>query len=131
MGGTGGGGRSLRRDELETLERIARETLRDAAQPQKRNVFISFAEEDLPEVNLLRGQAKKENSAIDFNDWSLRERFDSRNAEYVRRGIRERIRQSSITLVYLSDDAARSKWVDWEIRESLRLGKAVIAMYQG
>ena len=131
MGGTGGGGRSLRPEELRELERVARDSLKEAAQPQKRNVFISFAEEDLGNVNLLRGQAKMEDSAIDFNDWSLKKPFDSENAEYIRRGIRERIRQSSVTICYLSENTARSKWVDWEIRETIKLGKSVVAMYQG
>lgn len=131
MGGTGGGGRSLRRDELRALEQAARASLREAAQPKRRNVFISFIEEDLAEVNLLRGQAKNEDSNLEFNDWSLRKPFDSEDAEYIKRGIRERIRQSSVTVVYVTENTTKSKWVDWEIRESIKLGKAVIAMYKG
>jgi hypothetical protein len=131
MGGTGGGGRSLRREELRALEQAARESLREAAQPKRRNVFISFVEEDLAEVNLLRGQAKNENSNLEFNDWSLKEPFNSKNAEYIKRGIRERIRQCSVTICYLTENTAKSKWVDWEISESIKLGKGVIAMYKG
>ncbi|MGB8707956.1 MAG: TIR domain-containing protein [Dehalococcoidia bacterium] len=131
MGGSGGGGQSLNKDELRALEEAARASLREAAEPKKRNVFISFVEEDLAEVNLLRGQAKNENTNLEFNDWSLKEPFDSENAEYVRRGIRERIRQSSVTVCYITENTTRSKWVDWEIRESIRLGKGVIAMYKG
>jgi len=47
-------------------------------EPTKRNVFISFVAEDLNEVNLLRGQARNENSDLEFSDWSLSEPFDSR-----------------------------------------------------
>jgi hypothetical protein len=36
-----------------------------------------------------------------------------------------------VTLVYVSENTASSKWVDWEIRESLVLGKGVVAVYQG
>lgn len=131
MGGARGGGRNLRSDELRRLEEVAKSSLREAAQPQKRNVFISFVEEDLAEVNLLRGQAKNENSNLEFNDWSLKEPFDSKNAEYIKRGIRERIRQCSVTICYITENTANSKWVDWEIRESIKLGKGVIAMYKG
>jgi hypothetical protein len=131
MGGSGGGGRGLRRDELKKLEEIARETLRRGAQPEKRSVFISFASEDLDEVNLLRGQAKNEQTDLEFVDRSLKAPFESDNAEYIRRGIRERIKQASVTIVYLTDSSATSKWVDWEIRESARQGKGVIAMYAG
>jgi len=131
MGGGGGGSRGLTPSELRKLEQVAKESLKAGAGTGKCNVFISFASEDLNEVNLLRGQAKNENSDIEFNDWSLKKPFDSRDAEYIRRGIRERIRQCSVTIVYLSDNTANSKWVDWEIRESIALGKGVVAMYKG
>lgn len=131
MGGSGGGGRSLGDDELQRLEDRARASLQGASQPEKRNVFICFANEDLNEVNLLRGQAKNENSDLEFNDWSVHTPFDSNDAEYIRRGIRERMRQSSVTMVYVSQDTAQSRWVDWEIRESINLGKGVIALYKG
>jgi len=121
MGG-GGGGRSLTPEEIPKLEQVARESLRKGAEPEKHNVFLSFTSEDLADVNLLRGQAKNENS---------RKPFDSEDAEYVRRGIRERIRQSSVTIVYVSNHTAQSRWVEWEIRESIALGKGVIAMYKG
>ena len=130
MGGRGGS-RGLNPEELKRLEQRAKEALREGDGDGKRNVFISFASEDLDEVNLLRGQAKNENSNIEFNDWSLREPFDSEKADYIKRGIRERIRQSSVTVVYVSDNTTNSKWVDWEIRESLAMGKGVIAMHKG
>jgi DNA-directed RNA polymerase subunit L len=131
MGGSGGGGRGLTYGEEEALERAARESLRRAAEPEKRNVFISFAKEDENKVNLLRGQAKKEESDLEFNDYSIKEPFESKNAEYIKRGIREKIKQCSVTIVYLSNDSAASRWVDWEIRESVKLEKGVVGIYQG
>lgn len=133
MGGGGSDDRSrgLTPPDFDRLARIARENLTRAASPGKKNIFLSFAGEDINEVNLLRGQAKNENSNLEFNDWSLQKPFDSKDAEYIKRGIRERIRQSSIVLVYVSPHTAQSKWVDWEIREALTLGKSVIAMYKG
>ena len=130
MGG-GGGGRGLTREELKNLEQSAKKSLKKSDEGGKRNVFISFSSDDLDEVNLLRGQAKNENSNIEFNDRSLKEPFDSEKADYIKRGIRERIRQSSVTVVYMSDKTAESKWVDWEIRESLAMGKGVVAMHKG
>jgi len=97
----------------------------------RRNVFISFANEDKPLVELLRGQAQNEDSTLEFNDWSLRVPFDSERAESIRQGVRERIRQASVTLVYVSDHTARSKWVNWEVEESLKLEKKVVGVYQG
>lgn len=59
---------------------------------------------------------------------SLRVPFNSENAEYIKRGIRERIKQSSVTLVFVSEDTHKSEWVNWEIKESLRLGKGVVVV---
>ena len=131
MGGGGGGGRGLTPDELKRLAERARKSLKGSDESRKVNVFISFASDDLAEVNLLRGQAKNENSDITFNDWSLKKPFDSKRADYIKRGIRERIRQCSVTVVYVSSSTASSKWVDWEIRESLAMGKGIVAMHKG
>jgi hypothetical protein len=130
MGG-GGGGRGLTPSELQQLEQKAKQSLKTSGDTGKCNVFISFASEDLSDVNMLRAQAKNDNSDIEFNDWSLKKPFDSKDAEYVKRGIRERIRQCSVTVVYISDKMVDSKWVDWEIRETIALGKGVVAMYKG
>lgn len=130
MGG-GGGGHSPSRRDLDDLERIAREKLQQGAGEKTRNVFISFAYDDVQEVNLLRGQAKNEFSDIEFNDWSLKEPFNSERAEYIKQGISQKIKQSSVTIVYVSDNTANSEWVKWEIERSLELGKGVIAFHKG
>ena len=72
-------------------------------------------------------QAKNENLAIEFNAWFLQEPFDSQKAEDIRPGIGECIRQYSVTLVHLSDKTTNSKWLDWEIRESIAMGKGCCA----
>ncbi len=123
MGGGGGGRRSL--GDIRALEQRAKEAL----QGGKRNVFISFAMEDLDEVNLLRAHAKNEKSDIEFNDYSVREPYDSERAEYIRQKITERIERASVTVVYLSESTPQSKWVKWEVEKSLSLGKRVVAMY--
>ena len=66
MGGGGGGGWN-QLGNISALEQKAR----DALTSGKRNVFISFATEDINEVNLLRAQAKNDNSDIEFNDHSV------------------------------------------------------------
>jgi len=126
MGGSSSGGwNSL--GNVRALEEKARAAL----QGGKRNVFISFAAEDMDEVNLLRAHAKNENSDIEFNDHSVREPYDSERAEYIKRKIGERIVRSSITLVYLSENTTQSRWVAWEVQKSLELGKKVIAVHSG
>jgi hypothetical protein len=131
MGGGGGGGRGLTPGDLQRLEDVAKESMRTGSGTGRCNVFISFAAEDLNDVKMLRGQAKNENADIEFNDWSLKEPYNSERAEYIKRGIRERLRQCSVTIVYVSDKTANSEWVNWEIQESIALGKGVVAMYKG
>lgn len=126
MGGSSGGGWS-RLGDVRALEEKAKAAL----QGGKRNVFISFSTEDMNEVNLLRAQAKNENSDIEFNDHSVREPYDSERAEYIKRKISERINRSSTTVVYLSENSAQSKWVAWEVQKSIELGKRVVAVHKG
>jgi hypothetical protein len=111
--------------DIRGLEEKAKAALRGG----KRNVFISFATEDMNEVNLLRAQAKNENSDIEFNDHSVKEPYDSERANYIRQKISERIERASICVVYLSESTASSKWVAWEVDKSLELGKRVVAVH--
>jgi hypothetical protein len=127
----GGGGGSPKIGNIQSLIEEAKEKLREGEKQGRKNVFISFAYEDIDEVNLLRGQAKNENSPIEFNDWSVSDPFDSERAPYIKQKIGERIDQSSLTVVYLSDASHKSHWVDWEIKESLRRGKHVIGVFAG
>jgi len=131
MGGGHGDYIPLKPDQLKSLEKKAKETMKGGERGEKKNVFISFDSDDLTDVNMLRAQAKNKASNLEFNDWSVKEPFNSKNAEYIRRGIRERIRQSSVTVVYLSNKTANSEWVNWEISESHAQGKGVVAMYKG
>jgi len=128
MGGSSGGG--IPSDTLRRLEDAAKEKLKDADSAQNRHVFISFANEDIDDVNLLRGQAKNEKSDLNFDDYSVKEAFDSKNADYIKRQIREKIDRTSVTIVYLSKHSATSEWVNWEIEESLKRGKGVIGVYK-
>ena len=125
MGGSGGGGYS-RLGDVKGLEQKAKEAL----QGGRKNVFISFSVKDIDEVNLVRAHAKNENSDIEFNDRSVREPYNSERAEYIRSRLKERINQSSTTVVYVSENTAKSNWVKWEVKTSLELGKRVIAMYK-
>jgi hypothetical protein len=128
MGGGGGGSSSL--GDTRSLERKAKELLNQGAKGP-RNVFISFAYEDLDEVNLLRGQAKNDRLDLEFNDRSVHEPYDSERAEYIRQRLHDRINQCSTTVVFLSADTAKSSWVQWEVEKSLELGKRVVAVHAG
>jgi len=128
MGGSSGGRVSM--EALIKLEERAKESLKKS-QELSPHVFISFAYEDNDEVNLLRGQAKNSNSDLQFDDYSVKEAYDSASADYIKKQIQWKIEKVSVTVVYLSGHSANSKWVDWEIRESIRQGKGVVGVYVG
>jgi len=126
MGGSLGSGFNLGSD-LKKLESKAKNIL----EGRKRNVFISFSYEDIDKVILLRGQAQNEQSNLEFSDRSVKEAFNSENAEYIKRKITEKINQASVTVVYISENTSNSQWVKWEVEKSLQKGKGVVAVYQG
>lgn len=129
MGGGSGGG--VYSSDIKSLEDKVKQWLAEAKEDVSRHVFISFDHEDLDEVNLLRGQAKNDNLDLKFDDHSVKEPYNSDNVDYIKRNIREKIDRCSVTIVYLSDKAASSKWVNWEIEESFKRGKGVIGVYKG
>jgi hypothetical protein len=93
-----------------------------------RNVFLSFVEEDLNLVNLFRGQAKNENNDLEFSDYSVKEPFDSENADYIRQEIRNLIKKVSVTLCLIGETTYKSKWVAWEIKTSAELEKGLVGV---
>lgn len=90
--------------------------------------FLSFVEEDLNVVNLFRGQAKNENTDLEFADYSIKEPFDSRNADYIARGITDQLRLVSLTVCLYGPTTYTSRWVDWELRKSVELGKPIMGV---
>ena len=119
------------REKLQNNEKINHTKSKTDGKKSSIHVFISFSEKDLKIVNLLRGQAKNEHSSLEFDDYSLHEPFDSQKADYIKQGIKKRIKMASVTLVYLTKNSAKSRWVDWEIQESIKQGKGIIGVYQG
>ena len=129
MGGGSGGG--LLGSDIRNLEDKVKQRLAEAKADASRHVFISFDHEDLNDINLLRGQAKNDKVDLQFDDHSVKEPYDSTSADYIKRQIREKIDRCSVTMVYLTDKSASSKWVNWEIEESIKRGKGVIGVYKG
>ncbi len=88
------------------------------------SVFLSFAIEDKPLVELFRGQARNARSPLTFRDYSIKEPLDGawkRHAERL-------IRASTATLCLVGTSTWRSEPVDWEIRKSAQLDKRVLAV---
>ena len=90
--------------------------------------FLSFAQEDLNVVNLFRGQEKNQNNDLDFADYSIKEPFNSLNAEYIGRGILDQIKHSTLTICLYGPSTYQSDWVNWELTKTLELGKPIMGV---
>jgi hypothetical protein len=124
-GGGGGGTRGKAGDEASSLfDSGSGEALPGVTPSGRRNVFISFHTQDEAQVNLLRNQARAENSQLDFRDYSVKEPFD----EAWKSNCRERISQTSATICMIGRETAGRAAVLWELEESYRQGKKVIGV---
>lgn len=90
-----------------------------------KRVFLSFVVEDLDLVNLFRGQAKNKNNDLEFDDYSVKEPFDSDDAAYIRSQIKERISRASLLVCLIGTTTYKSRWVSWEITTADDLNKTV------
>lgn len=62
-----------------------------------KRVILAFVEEDL----LFRGQATNKKSDLEFDDYSVKVRYNSMNADYIRSYITSKIRAASATIVII------------------------------
>lgn len=92
------------------------------------NVFLSFDAEDKDMVSLFRGQAKNENNDLEFSDYSVKEPFNSTNADYIKSQIRNLIDKVSVCVCLIGYKTSKSQWVDWEIRESAKRSKGLVGV---
>ena len=90
--------------------------------------FLSFVQEDLNLVNLFRGQAKNQRTGLEFDDYSIKEPFDSRNAEYIGRGITEQIKYATLTVCLYGPTTHASPWVNWELNKTLEIKKPIMGV---
>jgi len=124
-GGSSFHGPSKSEEESEKKFKSSVQEAEEATKVERtRNVFISFHADDESYVELLRKQARDEKYELEFRDYSVKEPFD----EKWKTNCRERISQTSCTIVMIGADTASREAVNWEIEESYRQGKKVIGV---
>lgn len=96
-----------------------------ASHPCKRRLFLSFHEEDTPQVQGFRLMSMNPNVDLDFYDGSLSEAIGSENSSYIKQVLRDKIRRASILVCLIGNGTAWRDWVDWEIRAAYEMGKGV------
>jgi hypothetical protein len=70
------------------------------------------------------------NINVDFSffDRSLVDPIMSRDEAYIRRSIRNQMQGTSVTVVLIGDKTHTSRWVDWEIEESVGRGNGLLGI---
>lgn len=121
--------RSLAKPTPQPEEILFKTPTQEATEAKKpprppRNVFISFHSKDEEAVKELRAQAKAHDGELNFRDYSIKEPFD----EKWKTNCRERINQTSATIVMIGENTADRAAVTWEIEESYRQGHKVIGV---
>ena len=110
-------------DSLSQLLQAYRQKLTYHA--RRRRVFLSFHEEDRPQVHGLRTMARNKWGDIDFHDTSVRVAIKSENRSYIRRVIRQKLRRSTVLLCLIGNGTKWRKWVETEIEIARKMGKGI------
>jgi hypothetical protein len=81
-----------------------------------RTVFLSFHQEDLAQVSGFRLMMKNRHLKLDISDDASRYPVDSEHSTYIKRAIREKIRNAEVVVCLIGNGTAWREWVDWEIQ---------------
>ena len=89
-----------------------------------RRVFISFHHKDRHAKELLKAQSKNKKIKLEFSDRSPERAFSNK----WKTKMKNRIRDSSATIIMIGKDTHRSKAVNWEIEQSRKAGNKIIGV---
>jgi hypothetical protein len=93
-----------------------------------RRIFISYQHDDQMKAkgfNLLRWN---KNVDFEFVGRHLLDPVNSKNEDYISQRIKEQLTGTSVTVVLLGQKAADSKWVQWEIEQSVAKKNGILAI---
>jgi hypothetical protein len=85
------------------------------------NVFISYAHEDRPIARQLSDMLQARGQRVFFDDQAIVSGVDFTNQT------KEALAKADAIVVLLSRNSNRSKWVETELRSTLRKGQLVIS----
>lgn len=91
---------------------------------KKSKVFISFHNKDRHAKELLQAQAKNKNIKFQFSDNSVNKPYKSK----WKTRTKNKIQESSTTIVMIGKDTCRRKAVKWEVEQSRKAGNKIIAV---
>lgn len=94
----------------------------------RRKLFISYQHDDQKQAEGFRLLRYNKNVDFDFIDKQLFERIDSSNPDYIRRCIREEMRDASVVAVLIGENTHASPWIQYEIEIAVEQGKGLVGI---
>jgi hypothetical protein len=92
-------------------------------------IFISYDySNDRHYKNLLLAWDANKEFDFEFQDMSADISINSREAEVIKRAIAAKIGISTHFLCLVGREAAKSSWIDWEIRKAVELRRKIVAV---
>lgn len=97
----------------------------------KKRIFVSYYyEKDRALKRLLKAWSKNDKFDIEFDDMSADVSLTMKTARELEQELTTRINRSDIVLVLIGSSTHSRKWVNYEIKEAVRLSKPIVAVKQ-
>ena len=94
-----------------------------------RNVFFSFDYDDAWRVSQVRNCHQVGWDGLSFTRWSDWEQVRRQSDEAIRRWINDQLDGASVTVVVIGEETWKSRWVEYEIAESVRRRKGILGLH--
>jgi hypothetical protein len=94
----------------------------------KRRVFLSYQHADQLKAKGFNLMSYAKNVGLEFTGRHLLDPVKSSDPDYIGRKIREQLKGSSVTVVLIGKDTAKSDWVAREIEWSLEKGNGLVGI---
>ena len=94
----------------------------------KNHAFLSFAIEDLPAVDMFRGEMEDHYPELALIDHPVTQPFADDSSAYLREQVAQTIQTAPMTICLISERTASSPWVSWAIDKAHSLGKDILGV---
>lgn len=94
-----------------------------------RTFFSFYYEEDVQRASIVRNSGALKEGDIEFIDGSLWEEAKRQSDAAIQRLIDDALSRTTVTAVLIGTNTFGRKWVNYEISESMRLGKGLLGIY--
>lgn len=98
---------------------------------RKNRIFVSYYyDKDRTLKRLLKAWSKNDKFDIEFEDMSADISLATKTDDELEQELTTRINESDIVLVLIGSSTHSRKWVNYEVREAVRLAKPIVAVKQ-